>query len=129
MGLSLRKSCIAMNDLFGIKISYQSIANYARTDGYSAYPLAARQFFLRLCEIFNFDVTQVICLTNDDPVSTEFRPFKQIVEGLKCTFKATYRVKCGYDILDGADYDLALWACYYSFLRPHRFFNYKALTY
>ena len=83
---------------------------------------------MKFGEIFNFNVTQVICLTNQDPVSTEFRPFKQIVERLNRTFKATYRIRCGYDILDGADYDLALWVCYYNFLRPHKFFNYKVLN-
>ena len=31
LGLSLRKTAQAMNDLYGIKISHQMVANYART--------------------------------------------------------------------------------------------------
>ena len=49
-------------------------------DGYSAYPLAKQQFELE--ENKAFDLTQVIGLTNDDPVSTEYRWIKQIVERL-----------------------------------------------
>ena len=88
-------------------------------DGYSAYPLAAQQFALRDDNPLQFDITQVIGLTNDDAVSKEFRPFKQIVERLNRTFKASYRLTCGYDNFDGANYSVALWVCYYNFLRPH----------
>lgn len=203
LGLSLRKTAQAMNDLYGIKISHQMVANYARTaaliikpfvdnydyepsntfvadktyikvhgvkgfvwfimdavsrsilgyqvsdnrgvgpyilamcmafrgfkdklpenfkfiaDGYSAYLLAAQQFFIKKGNTFKFDITQVIGLTNDDAVSAEFRPFKQLVERLNRTFKASYRVKCGFDNFDGAGYDIALWVAYYNFLRPH----------
>ena len=152
--LSLRKTAQAMEDLYGVKISHQQVANYAKTaalvikpfvdnydynasstmvadetyikvrgvkgfiwfimdaasrsilgyrvsanrtvgpcimairvafrhfkklpdnfrfiaDGYSAYPLAAQQFYLNDGKDFGFDITQVIGLTNEDPVSTE----------------------------------------------------------
>ena len=212
LGLSLRKTAQAMNDLYGIKISHQMVANYARTaalvikpfvdnynyepsdtlvadetyikvrgikgyiwfimdavsrsilgyqvsdnrgvgpcilamrmafrefksklpenfnfiaDGYSAYLLAAQQFFIKKGNDFKFDVTQVIGLTNDDAVSAEFRPFKQLIERLNRTFKASYRVKCGFDNFDGASYDLALWVAYYNFLRPHSSFGYRVLN-
>ena len=39
--------------------------------GYSAYPLAKQQF--KLEENKEFNLTQVIGLTNEDPVSEEFR--------------------------------------------------------
>jgi transposase-like protein/DNA-directed RNA polymerase subunit RPC12/RpoP len=209
--LSLRKTAQALDDLYGIKISHQQVANYARTaalvikpfvdhydypesstfiadetyikvrgvkayvwlimdavsrsilgyrvsdnrsvgpcilamrmafrhlkklpenfrfiaDGYSAYPLAAQQFFLELGDPFKFDVTQVIGLTNDDAVTTEFRPFKQMVERLNRTFKASYRVRCGYDNYEGANYNVALWVAYYNFLRPHKHKNYHVLN-
>jgi len=67
LGLSLRRTAQALKDLYGISISHQMVANYARTaavvikpfvdnyeykqsgtmvaDGYSVYPLAAQQFF------------------------------------------------------------------------------------
>jgi transposase-like protein len=88
-------------------------------DGYSAYPLAAQQFELRHNDPLLFGITPVIGLTNNDAVSKEFRPFKQIVERLNRTFKASYRVTCGYDHHDGADYAVSLWVAYYNFLRPH----------
>ena len=208
LGLSLRMTARAMQDLYGISISHQTVANYARTaavvikpfvdnykypksntyvadetyvkvrgikgyiwfimdgvsrsilgyqvsdnrgvgpcimamrmafrhlkelphnfkfiaDGYSAYPLAAQQFFRQFGDAFKFSITQVIGLTNDDEVSKEFRPYKQMVERLNRTFKASYRVSCGYDNFDGANYNVALWVAYYNFLRPHKVTAYK----
>lgn len=89
-------------------------------DGYSAYPLAAQQFFREFGDAFKFDITQVIGLTNDDAVSKEFRPFKQMIERLNRTYKASYRSTNGFDNIEGANYDLALWVAYYNFLRPHK---------
>lgn len=95
------------------------------SDGYSAYPLAAQQFLYRFGKKFKFDIIQVIGLTNDDEVSKKYRPFKQMIERLNRTFKASYRVKCGYDNYDGANYSVSLWVAYYNFLRPHKTTKYK----
>ena len=97
-------------------------------DGYSAYPLAAQQFFHEFGDAFKFCITQVIGLTNDDAVSKEFRPFKQMIERLNRTYKASYRKTNGFDNIDGANYDLALWVEYYNFLHPHKHNNYKVLN-
>ena len=97
-------------------------------DAYSAYPLAAQQFFIKYKDKFKFDITQVIGLTNDDAVSTEFRPFKQMIERLNRTYKASYRPTNGFDNYDGANYDLALWVAYYNFLRPHKHNRFKPLV-
>ena len=97
-------------------------------DGYSAYPLAAQQFFHEFGDKFKFEITQVIGLTNDDEVSKEFRPYKQMIERLNRTYKASYRKTNGFDNIDGANYDLALWVAYYNFLRPHKHNNYKVLN-
>ena len=97
-------------------------------DGYSAYPLAAMEFAKKFGKDFTFSVTQVIGLTNDDAVSTEHRPFKQMVERLNRTYKASYRHTNGFDNIDGANYDLALWVAYYNFLRPHKHAGYKVLN-
>ena len=97
-------------------------------DGYPAYPLAAQQFALNKDNPLVFDITQVIGLTNDDAVSKEFRPFKQMIERLNRTFKASYRCTCGYDNFDGSNYSACLWVCYYNFLRPHKFNNYQVLN-
>lgn len=96
-------------------------------DGYSAYPLAAQQFALKENPL-NFDITQVIGLTNDDEVSKEFRPYKQMIERLNRTFKHSYRVSCGYDNQAGANHNVALWVAYYNFLRPHKSLKYQTLN-
>lgn len=95
-------------------------------DGYSAYPLAAQQ--CKLQKGWEVDVTQVIGLTNDDAVSTEFRWVKQIVERLNRTFKFSYRVTCGYGSENGALYGVSLWVAYYNFLRPHPYNYWKPLN-
>ena len=97
-------------------------------DGYSAYPLAAMEFLRKLGDDFKFSITQVIGLTNDDEVSKEYRPYKQMIERLNRTYKASYRPTNGFDNYDGANYDLALWVAYYNFLRPHQHNNYQVLN-
>ena len=97
-------------------------------DGYSAYPLAAMEFSRKFGKDFAFRITQVIGLANDDAVSTEHRPFKQMIERLNRTYKASYRHTNGFDNIDGANYDLALWVAYYNFLRPHKHNKYKVLN-
>lgn len=97
-------------------------------DGCSAYPLAVQQFLHEFGDKFKFSITQVIGLTNDDAVSKEFRPYKQMIERLNRTYKASYRKTNGFDTIDGANYDLALWVAYYNFLRPHKHNNYHVLN-
>ncbi|MGC6176888.1 hypothetical protein V7D18_20255 [Lacrimispora sp. 38-1] len=67
LGLSLRKTAQALADLYGIKISHQLVANYARTAAIVIKPFV------------------------------DHYKFKQMVERLNRTFKASYRVSCGYD--------------------------------
>ena len=90
--------------------------------------LAAQQFLREFGDSFKFEITQVIGLTNDDAVSKEYRPFKQMIERLNRTYKLSYRPTNGFDSVDGANYDLALWVAYYNFLRPHEFNKYKVLN-
>ena len=97
-------------------------------DGYSAYPLAAMEFAKKFGKAFTFQITQVIGLTNDDAVSKEHRPFKQMIERFNRTYKASYRMTNGFDNIDGANYDLALWVAYYNFPRPHKHNNYRVLN-
>lgn len=166
LGLSLRKTVEALNEIHGIHISHQQIANYCKTaaicikpftdnydygvgscilamrmafrhlkelpkdfrfiaDGYSAYPLAAQQFYRESEGKINFDITQVVGLTNGDAVSTEFRPLKQMIERLNRTYKQSYRPTNGFSNINGANYDLALWVTYYNFLRSHKEFKYN----
>ena len=95
-------------------------------DGYSAYPLAKQQFELE--ENKEFNLTQVIGLTNEDLVSEEFRWVKQVVERLNRTFKSSYRVTCGYGSDEGALYGFSLWVAYYNFLRPHPYNYHRPLN-
>ena len=43
-------------------------------------------------------------------------------------YKASYRKTNGFDNIEGANYDLALWVAYYNFLRPHKHNHYKVLN-
>jgi transposase-like protein len=95
------------------------------SDGYPIYNLAQMQFALNKKA---FELIQVIGLTNDDPVSTEYRWLKQIIERLNRTFKFSYRVTNGYGSFEGADSHVALFAAYYNFLRPHPFTYWKPLN-
>jgi len=95
-------------------------------DGYSAYPLAKYFFDQKVYSGDDrFEITPVIGLSNDDEVSTKFRPFKQKVERLNRTFKQTYRGTNGYGNEDGAHLSLILWVAYYNFLRSHKLHYWK----
>ncbi|SHI38352.1 Transposase (or an inactivated derivative) [Dethiosulfatibacter aminovorans DSM 17477] len=94
-------------------------------DGFTTYPLAQQEFFR---EDKNFELIQVIGLTNDDEVSTEYRWAKQMIERLNRTFKFSYRVTNGYSSSDGAFYGVSLWVAYYNFLRPHKVNKWNVLN-
>lgn len=91
-------------------------------DGNPIYK-AAQQYF-QLKRIF-FNVTQVIGLTNDDPVSKEHRPAKQIIERLNRTFQYSYAVKNGFNTIEGANDFMTLFTTYFNFLRNHTSLGYK----
>lgn len=111
----------------------RSMIGYQVSDNRSAGPciLAMRMAFCHLTELpknFKFRITPVIGLTNDHKVSKEFCPYKQIIERLNRTYKASYRTTNGFDNYEGANYDLALWVAYYNFLRPHKHNHYQVLN-
>jgi len=89
---------------------------------------AAQQFYNEYGDDFKFEVTQVISLSNGDEVSKEFRPYKQMIERVNRTYKASYRPTNGFDSYDGANYDLALRVAYYNFLRPHKHTRFDVLN-
>lgn len=94
-------------------------------DGYTAYKLAQQQFML---QGIDFNLIQVIGLTNDDPVSTEYRWLKQIIERLNRTFKFSYQVTNGYGSGEGSNTHVALFVAYYNFLRPHSYTYWQPLN-
>jgi transposase-like protein len=85
-------------------------------DGNPIY-LLAQHFFAQ--NGISFDIKQVIGLTNEDPVSTEFRPLKQIIERLNRTFKGNYRSTHGFGSEKGSVSFVTLFVAYFNFLRPH----------
>ena len=104
----------------------RSILGYQVSDNRGVGPciMAMRmafRHFKELPENFRF-------IADGDEVSKEFRPFKQMIERLNRTYKASYRPTNGFDSIDGANYDLALWVAYYNFLRPHKHNNYRPLN-
>jgi len=94
-------------------------------DGYTAYKLAQQQFML---QNMDFNLIQVIGLTNDDPVSEEYRWLKQIIERLNRTFKFSYQVTNGYGSGEGSNTHVALFVAYYNFLRPHPYTYWQPLN-
>ena len=111
----------------------RSIIGYQVSDNRSVGSciLAVRMAFQHLKELpknFKFSITQVIGLTNDDEVSKEFHPYKQMIERLNRTYKASYRPTNGFDNYDGANYDSTLWVAYYNFLRPHPYNYHRPLN-
>ncbi|TES51659.1 DDE domain-containing protein, partial [Halalkalibacterium halodurans] len=85
-------------------------------DGNPIY-LLAQHFFAE--NQISFDVKQVIGLTNEDDVSREYRPLKQIIERLNRTFKGNYRSTHGFGSEQGSVSFVTLFVAYFNFLRPH----------
>jgi len=85
-------------------------------DGNPIYILAQHYFAQH---DIHFDIHKVIGLTNDDPVSKEYRPLKQIIERLNRTFKGNYRATTGFGSQDGSVSYVTLFVAYFNFLRPH----------
>lgn len=74
----------------------------------------------------NINQIQVIGLKNLDEVSSEYRPFKQIVERLNRTYKHHVRPAAGFNSFNGAMAMTALFVTHYNFLRPHAALEYRA---
>ena len=91
-------------------------------DGNPIYILAQHYFAQ---QGIDFDVHRVIGLTNDDPVSEEYRPLKQIIERLNRTFKGNYRATTGFGSEEGSISHVTLFTAYFNFLRPHASLEYQ----
>lgn len=85
-------------------------------DGNPIY-LLAQHFFAQ--HGVAFDINQVIGLTNEDPISRQYRPLKQMVERLNRTFKGNYRSTYGFGSEHGSVSYVTLFVAYFNFLRPH----------
>lgn len=72
-----------------------------------------------------FTLLQVIGLENLDAISTEYRPFKQLIERLNRTYKYHVRSACGFATRNGAVALTTLFVTHYNFLRPHMALQYR----
>jgi len=68
----------------------------------------------------------VIGLKNHDEQSTDFRPFKQMIERLNRTYKFHTRARCGFKDFNGAVALTVLFVTHYNFLRPHAALDYNS---
>ena len=96
------------------------------TDGNPSYQAGVH--FLnahRLASQPPFTLRQVIGLENRDEVSTEFRPFKQLIERLNRTYKHHVRPACGFATQNGAVALTTLFVTHYNFLRRHLALAYR----
>jgi len=110
-----QSAILAINDVL---VKFKEIPKNLNliTDGNPIY-LLAQQWFAQ--HGINFGVTQVIGLANDDVVSAEYRPLKQIIERFNRTFKGNYKPTTGYSADSGAVSSVTLFVAYFNFLRPH----------
>ena len=142
-GLSLRKTALILFEIHDIKLSHQTVANYAQAASHLLFPwldnfkhdlnsyqcgdetyvkvLGKKAYVFFMCDvkkkIIFFKVTQVIGLTNDDPVSKEHRPAKQIIERLNRTFKYSYAIKNGFNSLESANDFMCLFTTIYYWMK------------
>ena len=107
-----------------IKTIYESISKYDKlpddltliTDGNPIYN--ASQVFFKLNDI-NFDLHQVIGLSNKTEDSVTYRPFKQCEERLNRTYKQNYYGTNGYGSNRNANVYMSLYVSFFNFLRHH----------
>jgi len=113
-----RDHVVAIKAIHDVLIKFEEIPEDLNlvVDGNPIY-LLAQQYFAQ--NDFNFDITQVIGLTNEDEVSREYRPLKQIIERLNRTFKGSYRNTYGFGSQEGAVAFTTLFVAFFNFLRPH----------
>ena len=116
--LTMRMAFAKFKKFSGLNLNFIS-------DGYSVYNLAKQQFNLKDKD---FNLIQVIGLTNDDPISKEYRWLKQIIERLNRTFKFSYQVTNDYGSGEGSNAHVGLFVAYYNFLRPHSYTYWEPLN-
>ena len=95
------------------------------TDGNPAYP-AGIHFLNESRDTNKISHKKVIGLQNLDSESTEFRPFKQLIERLNRTYKFHIQAANGFNSKCGAIALTTLFVTYYNFFRPHSSLNYES---
>lgn len=114
-------AAIAINE--AIRTSDPDQNNTLVTDANPSYQAAIH--FINQTRDSKLSLKKVIGLQNLDSESTEFRPFKQLIERLIRTYKFHTRSACGFNTQNGAIALTTLFATHYNFLRPHSALNYN----
>lgn len=113
-----RDALLACKAIYDVITKFKELPDNLQlvVDGSPIY-LLAKVFFAN--HDIDFDIIQVIGLTNDDEVSTKYRPLKQIIERLNRTFKKSYHTTNGYNSSSGSISHVILFCTYFNFLKPH----------
>lgn len=114
---------IAMNEAIRTAPDHQSPTLI--TDGNPSYP-SGIHFLNESRDNYKIIHKKVIGLQNLDSESTEFRPFKQLIERLNRTYKFHIQAANGFCSKAGAVALTTLFVTYYNFFRPHASLGYEA---
>jgi transposase-like protein len=95
------------------------------TDGNPSYTAAMHFINAKKDPLQHLTHRKVIGLQNLDKESTEFRPYKQIIERLNRTYKSHVRPAHGFNVRNGALALTTLFVTHYNFLRPHMSLKYN----
>ncbi len=94
------------------------------TDGNPAYVAALHHLNAQCPDTQpRHTLSQVLGLENLDDISTQYRPFKQLIERLNRTYKHHVRSACGFATRNGAVAATVLFVTFYNFLRSHMALN------
>ena len=95
------------------------------TDGHPSY-IEAIQFLNKEREGKDkIKHIRVIGLENNDKISKEYRPFKQLIERFNRTYRHHIKPAAGFNSFSGAMALTTLFVTYYNFLRPHGALDYN----
>ena len=114
---------IAMNEAIRTAADYQNPTFI--TDANPSYP-SGIHFLNEFRETNKISHKKVIGLQNLDSESTEFRPFKQLIERLNRTYKFHTKTANGFNSKSGVIALTTLFVTYYNFFRPHSSLNYES---
>jgi len=119
-----RDAISAIKAVYSTLAKYQEIPDTLKfiTDGNPIYNVA-HQYWLQ--HGFKFDLFQVIGLKNTDPVSGEYRSYKQIIERHNRTLKQYYRPTNGFNSIFDSNTYMILFSTCFNFLRPHSALKYN----
>ena len=87
-------------------------------DGLGSYD-AAINAYNQKCNVDIIQGKTVVGLENMDQTSTQYRPFKQLIERLNRTYKFHTRPRAGFKSLAGAICMTTMFVAYYNYMRKH----------